>query len=118
MEADKFMEEPEHKHRPEVRQNPCCYYLVCGDCGKNLHLTNLKDLGIHTDDWGEMPGLGDPSPVTTGTPGVMHPVDRAFYDLTVQQRNRAWTKVGELREKVRELEQKLAQKEETYKEHE
>jgi hypothetical protein len=31
------------------------------------------------------------------TPGVMHPVDRAFYDLTVKQRNAAWREVERLR---------------------
>lgn len=29
---------------------------------------------------------------TQGTPGVMHEVDKAFYNLTVQQRNAAWVR--------------------------
>jgi hypothetical protein len=32
-----------------------------------------------------------------GTPGVMHEVDRAFYDLTVAQRDQAWAEVQRLR---------------------
>lgn len=30
-------------------------------------------------------------------PGVLHPVDQAFYDLTIKQRNRAWAENERLR---------------------
>ena len=30
-------------------------------------------------------------------PGELHPVDRAFYDLTVAQRNQAWAEVERLK---------------------
>lgn len=37
---------------------------------------------------------------TEGTPGVMHAVDKAFYDLTVTQRDAVWREVESLRERV------------------
>lgn len=39
----------------------------------------------------------------TATPGEMHPVDKAFYDLTRQQRDRAWLKNEHLEKEVAEL---------------
>jgi len=41
--------------------------------------------------------------VSEPQPGAMHPVDRAFYDLTVKQRNAAWEEVERLMEAVAEL---------------
>jgi hypothetical protein len=39
--------------------------------------------------------------------GVMHPVDRAFYDLTVQQRDAAWRTIEVLREKLDAVQEAL-----------
>lgn len=98
-----------HKHYPVVHQTPCCHYLVCGDCGLVLDFRTLADLGVKTDDWVELPELGQPSILQTGVPGVVNEIDKAFYDITVQQRNAAWRE-------IERLEKRLAQIEETHKE--
>jgi hypothetical protein len=35
--------------------------------------------------------------------GVLHPVDKAFYDLTVKERNKAWHDLDVLESQLREL---------------
>jgi len=43
--------------------------------------------------------------IEEGTPGVMHKVDKAFYDLTIKERDFAWRESEALREKVTRLEE-------------
>lgn len=38
-----------------------------------------------------------------GTPGIMHPVDQAFYDLTIKERDAAWTKIELLQQEINRL---------------
>lgn len=38
-----------------------------------------------------------------GFPGVMHEVDRAFYDLTVAERNKAWGELSDAQREIRRL---------------
>lgn len=45
---------------------------------------------------------------TEGTPGVMHAVDRAFYDLTVMQRDAAWREIEQLRALMRDVDDREA----------
>jgi hypothetical protein len=42
-----------------------------------------------------------------GVPGVMHEVDRAFYDLTVGQRNTAWLRIEHLEAENKRLREQL-----------
>lgn len=44
----------------------------------------------------------------SATPGELHPVDQAFYDLTVEQRDRAWRTIEALREVVAALREVVA----------
>lgn len=41
-------------------------------------------------------------------PGVMHPVDSAFYDLTVKQRNHAWRMLELAEHRISQLEKENA----------
>lgn len=40
---------------------------------------------------------------TKGSPGVMHAVDHAFYQLAISERNAAWAHVEELKQRVAEF---------------
>lgn len=42
-----------------------------------------------------------------GVPGVMHEIDRAFYNLTVQQRNSAWLRIEHLEAENKKLRERL-----------
>jgi len=42
-------------------------------------------------------------------PGVMHPVDQAFYDLTIKQRDAAWAHIEIRDETIRKLNDELTE---------
>lgn len=43
-----------------------------------------------------------------GTPGVLHEVDKAFYDLTVKERDAAWRELDQLRARLARTEAEFA----------